>query len=89
MSQVQTYLLKFNPKNGTIVIPKKAREQFGEVSNLLLIVANGKLELVSPKYTFDEVVKELPPLKTNKKLTDEDFSKAVGEEVVENYKKSL
>ncbi len=89
MSQVQTYLLKFNPKNGTIVIPKKAREQFGQVTNLLLIVANGKLELVSPKYTFDEVIKDIPPLKTNKNFTDEDFSKAIEEDVVENYKKSL
>ena len=89
MSQIQTLTLKVNPKNGTVVIPKKIRDEYNIYDSLLIVMENNKLEILANKYTADEVLEDLPALKSNKTFSDQDFKKAVEDEVIENYKKSL
>jgi AbrB family looped-hinge helix DNA binding protein len=89
MSKIQTLNLKVNSKNGTVVIPKQVRERFNIKDSLMLVVSDEKLEILSNKYTADEVLDVLPPLESKQKFSDQDFKKAVEFETIENYKKSL
>jgi bifunctional DNA-binding transcriptional regulator/antitoxin component of YhaV-PrlF toxin-antitoxin module len=89
MSQIQTLTLKVNPKNGTVVIPKKIRDEYNIYDSLLIVMENNKLEILANKYTADEVLEVLPALKSNKTFSDQDFKKVVEDGIIENYKKSL
>jgi bifunctional DNA-binding transcriptional regulator/antitoxin component of YhaV-PrlF toxin-antitoxin module len=41
------FTVKVNPKNGTLVIPKKIRKQLKIVDKVSLEIKNGKLEITS------------------------------------------
>jgi len=89
MSKIQTLSLNVNPKNGTVVIPKKIREEFNIQDTLLIVINNNKLEILSNKYTADQVLDGLPALKSSQSFSEADFKEAIENEVIEKYKKSL
>ncbi len=89
MSKIQTLTLKVNPKNGTVVIPQKIRKAFNIQNSLVLIIREGKLEILPNKYTLDQVLNDLPSLKSDKNFSEKDFKETIESEVIKNYKKCL
>jgi|GEM_PF-3573201 len=88
--KVQTFSLSVNPKNGTVVIPKLARERLKISSKsrstlMLKIYDNDKAEISIPKYTLEDVLYNLPPHLPPKPLTNADLKRIAREEIVDNY----
>ena len=88
MSNTQTFILKVNPKNGTVVVPKKARQLIGS-STLFLSITDGEIKLTIPKYSLEEVLTN-PPKKSGSfnQSIKHDLNKIIQEVAVERYLKS-
>lgn len=88
--KVQTFSLSVNPKNGTVVIPKLARERLKISSThksvlTLRIYDNDTAEIKIPKYTLEDVLYNLPPILPPNKLSNADLKKIAREAIVDNY----
>lgn len=79
MKKVQTYILKVNTKNGTVVIPKKARVALGISDTVILSVIDNKPELKIPKYSVEDVLYNLKPTSSVKQFTDQELQDAIKE----------
>jgi bifunctional DNA-binding transcriptional regulator/antitoxin component of YhaV-PrlF toxin-antitoxin module len=88
MSNIQTFVLNINPKNGTVVIPKKARLALGQPQSVILKISQEKVEILVPEYTLDEILYQSNAIKTDKTITDKDIQKALEDGAVERFKKS-
>lgn len=91
--KVQTFSLSVNPKNGTVVIPKLARERLKISSKsrstlTLKIYDNDTAEIAIPKYTLEDVLYNLPPLKSAKFFTDEQIKDGIEEAAIKRYLKN-
>jgi bifunctional DNA-binding transcriptional regulator/antitoxin component of YhaV-PrlF toxin-antitoxin module len=88
VSNTQTFILKVNPKNGTVVVPKKARQLIGS-STLFLSITDGQIKLTIPKYSLEEVLTN-PPKKNGDFNTSnkQDLNKIIQEVAVKRYLKS-
>lgn len=64
------YILKIT-KNGTIIIPKKARDEMNSCTKIVLIQRGNKF-VVRPIYNFMEIAERV---ETNKTFTDEEIHK--------------
>lgn len=97
MAKIKSFELKINPKNGTVVIPRLARQMLGLVGDknsltLKVYEADKHAEITVPKYTLEDVLYNLPPLKSKKSFTNDELKKlteeAMEEEAVKRYLRS-
>jgi len=91
--KVQTFSLSVNPKNGTVVIPKLARERLKISSThksvlTLRIYDNDTAEIKIPKYTLEDVLYNLPPIRPAKFFTDEEIRGGMEDAAIERYLKN-
>ncbi|MEI6728255.1 MAG: hypothetical protein WCK98_01300 [bacterium] len=88
MSNTQTFILKVNPKNGTVVVPKKARQLIGS-STLFLSITDGEIKLTIPKYSLEEVLTNPPKKSGNFKTTSkQEVNQIIQDVAVKRFLKS-
>jgi bifunctional DNA-binding transcriptional regulator/antitoxin component of YhaV-PrlF toxin-antitoxin module len=78
-----TLILKVNPKNGTVTLPKKFREQYKISDSLVLSVTPTFAKIKPTPMTLEELFSK--PIDPSKFVSDEDIEKGL-EEMRSNIK---
>jgi bifunctional DNA-binding transcriptional regulator/antitoxin component of YhaV-PrlF toxin-antitoxin module len=89
--EIQSFRLIVNPKNGTVVIPKLARQRLGisaDKPNITInIYKDNRTEITVPKYSLKDVLYNLPPLIPPRFITDEEMKEATEDAAINRYLK--
>lgn len=86
MIKNQTFVLNLNPKNGTVVIPKKAREAL-ELKDKFILKISGqrRAEIEVPEYSAEDVLYNLTPLQVKRNITTREQTEVLQEAAVDRY----
>lgn len=88
MQNNQTFILNVNPKNGTVVIPKKARQKLNIGTTVYLKISGDQAILSVPQYSLEDVLYNLPPIKPTTTLKENDIKEIAKKAAVKRFLKS-
>lgn len=75
--QENIIILKVNPKNGSVTLPKKFRQQFKIFDSLVIESSGAGLKIIPPTMTLDELFSR--PIDESRFVSDEEIERGLEE----------